>query len=140
MELDAQANHRAGTLESDGSFSGKLRQFGCRSSHQIKFSGRVSRKEIYAEFFTSASGNPPELAAKKLHCKLPITPTGSFGGTDEEQYRFWLRYRPSGGPKYQWLSGEVLDDRVFIKLTFGSPKYDTSFCHAEGWFLRQSKT
>jgi hypothetical protein len=132
--------HIAGALNSDGSFSGNLKQYGCRSSHSIKFSGRVKNNEILAEFFTSARGNPPEMSAKKLQSILPIRKDGSFGDSEDESSRFWLRYRPSGGPKYQWLSGKVLYEGVYIRLTFGSPKYPSSFCKAEGLFSRHKYT
>lgn len=138
MELKITTDHVAGIIESNGTFSGSLKQFGCRNCHRIKFSGRINEKVIYAEFFTSANGNPPELAAKKLCCELPIMSDGSFGGTDMDESRFWLRYRPSGGPKYQWLSGKVSADHIHIKLTFGSPKFSSSYCHAEGLFLKHT--
>ncbi len=126
--------HVAGDFNTDGTFSGKLKQFGCRNNHLIQFSGCVRGSKIYAEFFTSANGNPPELTAKKLQCVLPIRPDGSFGSTQGEESRFWLRYRPSGGPKYQWLTGKIFGGGVYINLTFGSPKYASSYCKAEGLF------
>jgi hypothetical protein len=129
-------SHVAGNIDNDGAFSGKLRQSGCRNNHLIKFKGHIRNNQIFAEFYTSATGNPPELAAKKLQCLLPIRSDGSFGSTHGEKSRFWLRYRPSGGPKYQWLSGKIVDEGVYIILTFGSPKYPSSYCKAEGLFKR----
>ncbi|MBY4678981.1 hypothetical protein [Marinobacterium arenosum] len=139
MELEPPQDHIAGALDADGCFSGRLKQYGCRYDHLIKFIGRLDGDRLHAEFFTSANGNPPELAARKIRCTLPIRDEGRFGASDGEEYRYWLRYRPSGGPKYQWLCGQLFADRLFVRLIFGSPKYQSSFCRAEGWFVRAER-
>ncbi len=134
-DIPGNAKVNTGGLKDNGAFSGYVGQNRCKGPKLLPITGKVNQDgTVTGTVHTAKRNNPPEKSNIALQYSFTVRDDGSFGGSSGDENRFWLRYHSTGAPKYQWISGITWEDKVLVKIRYGSPGISKSFCNASGVF------